>query len=130
MLEMINVLGHSAKRRCFILEICVHFSFGNGFLRYFLSAHTKFLYFSVLFLCFWILGKSFLLLWYFHRKDKYRLEQLKQLVMPDGMEDAHKLLQKTEEEWCLSHNLVQSSLNQVALACMSLYCYKTLISVC
>lgn len=49
-------------------------------------------------------------------KDKYRLEQLKQLVMPEGMEDAHRLLQKTEEEWCSSHNLVQSALNQVALA--------------
>lgn len=123
MLETIKVLGHSAKGRCFILEICVHFSFGNGFLRYFLSAHTKFLYFFVLFLCFWILAKGFLL--HFHLKDKYRLEQLKQLVIPEGMEDARRLLQKTEEEWCLSHNLVQSSLNQVALACMSLYSYET-----
>lgn len=47
-------------------------------------------------------------------KDKYRLKHLKSLLQPDSAEGAVTMLPKIEEEWCLSHNLVQSALQLVA----------------
>uniref|UniRef100_A0A5B7B8U8 RNA helicase n=1 Tax=Davidia involucrata TaxID=16924 RepID=A0A5B7B8U8_DAVIN len=47
-------------------------------------------------------------------KDKHRLERLKQLLKFDEMKTAQILLRPIEEEWCFFHNLVQSSLHNVA----------------
>ncbi|KAK4717475.1 hypothetical protein R3W88_015813 [Solanum pinnatisectum] len=47
-------------------------------------------------------------------KDKHRLEHLRQLFKLDDTKDRETVLLKIEEEWCLFHNLLQSSLNQVA----------------
>ncbi|WCJ21314.1 DExH-box ATP-dependent RNA helicase DExH8 [Euphorbia peplus] len=47
-------------------------------------------------------------------KDKHRLEHLKQLKNLNGMNAVKSLLPKIEEEWCLFHNLVQTSLHQVS----------------
>lgn len=52
-------------------------------------------------------------------KDKHRLEHLRQLFKLDDTKDRKIVLPKIEEEWCLFHNLLQSSLNQVAESCMS-----------
>lgn len=50
-------------------------------------------------------------------KDKLRIEHLKQLFLFDETR-ASLFLPKHEEEWCFSHNLVQSSLNHVSELCM------------
>lgn len=47
-------------------------------------------------------------------KDKHRLERLKELFKFDETEDTQILLPKIEEQWCLFHNLVQSSLHHIA----------------
>ncbi|XP_020538355.1 DExH-box ATP-dependent RNA helicase DExH8 isoform X2 [Jatropha curcas] len=47
-------------------------------------------------------------------KDKHRLEHLKGLSTFSEMKAASSLLPKIEEEWCLFHNLIQSSLHQVS----------------
>lgn len=47
-------------------------------------------------------------------KDKHRLEHLKQVLKFNEMKATTALLPKIEEEWCSSHNLVQSSLHLVS----------------
>ncbi|CAK9175327.1 unnamed protein product [Ilex paraguariensis] len=47
-------------------------------------------------------------------KDKHRLERLKLLFKFEGMKDTQSMLPGIEEEWCSFHNLVPSSLHQVA----------------
>ena len=53
-----------------------------------------------------------------HVQDNCRLEKLKQLLKFDGTEDEHGMLPKIEEEWCSTHYLVQSAINQVSDSCM------------
>ncbi|KAF5744138.1 hypothetical protein HS088_TW08G00734 [Tripterygium wilfordii] len=47
-------------------------------------------------------------------KDKHRLEHLKQLLKVDEVRAATRVMPKIEEEWCLLHNLVQSSLHHIS----------------
>lgn len=47
-------------------------------------------------------------------KDKHRLERLKQIVKVDEFNAPQVLIPKLEGEWCLFHNLVQTSLHNVS----------------
>ncbi|KAJ0589881.1 putative RNA helicase transcription factor C3H family [Helianthus annuus] len=47
-------------------------------------------------------------------KDNLRLERLKHLLKPDETTNTQIASLRIEEEWCLFHNLVQSSLQRVA----------------
>ncbi|KNA11553.1 hypothetical protein SOVF_134020 [Spinacia oleracea] len=47
-------------------------------------------------------------------KDKHRLQHLKQLLNADEIKAPHTLLSRIEEEWCFSHNLLQSSMHQIS----------------
>ncbi|CAL2281207.1 unnamed protein product [Prunus armeniaca] len=47
-------------------------------------------------------------------KDNHRVERLKQLLKFDEMKATAFRLPKIEEDWCSSHNLVQSSLKHVS----------------
>lgn len=55
-------------------------------------------------------------------QDKLRLERLKHILK---LNDTQTLLPKIEEEWCLSHNVVPSSLHNIAGICM--YCPANVI---
>ncbi|MQM01561.1 hypothetical protein Taro_034320, partial [Colocasia esculenta] len=47
-------------------------------------------------------------------KDKHRLEHLKQIVIVDGLKASPSSVLKLEDEWCYNHNLVQTSLHNIA----------------
>ncbi|KAJ6808669.1 zinc finger CCCH domain-containing protein 4 [Iris pallida] len=47
-------------------------------------------------------------------KDKHRLERLKQIINIDEPKISQSMISKLEEEWCLFHNLVQTSLHNVS----------------
>ncbi|KAJ6817408.1 zinc finger CCCH domain-containing protein 4 [Iris pallida] len=47
-------------------------------------------------------------------KDKQRLERLKQIINIDEPKISQSMISKLEEEWCLFHNLVQTSLHNVS----------------
>ncbi|KAI3996073.1 hypothetical protein MKX01_007179 [Papaver californicum] len=47
-------------------------------------------------------------------KDKHRVERLKHLLKSDEPNTTEMLFPKLEEEWCVFHNLLQTSLHQVS----------------
>lgn len=51
-------------------------------------------------------------------QDKHRLERLKHILKLNETKDTQTLLAKIEEEWCSSHNVVPSSLHNIAGICM------------
>lgn len=63
---------------------------------------------------------------YISMKDKHRLQHLKQLLNADEIKAPHTLLSRIEEEWCFSHNLLQSSMHQISEICMLLRLFRLL----
>lgn len=64
---------------------------------------------------------TFISIFFFTKlKDNFRLERLKNVLKFKETTDIQIPSLKIEEEWCLFHNLVQSSLQHVANICMIL----------